>query len=318
MKPQVVKPGAVDDNGANLPCIEATAVSVVDQGKEHLLHANHIDLRDLSTTEVFDLDQAGAGRPGQRSAALKAASPSLSEQRVFVAGQSPLQLGRIAPDKLSASEKVLLHAIDLRQGAFQIVSPRVHASTTDLQSPSPAGSIDPLIKQLLARTSDDIGESFEVVTMERVSTDKKDYLCFVLTVRDKLSGQQIQVPMTQIGVSYDQAVLRGPEIRQAFWRLQGHIDVNRQIDPARPVQPVVISQAGVGRSATVIVFHAIVSMITSGEVSTPAALDIALENAVTEGRAARGRDFIKSEAQLLELRTALHEVLAAAQETPAS
>lgn len=309
-KPNYLPPSTVDDNGAKLPCIAETSVLVLDRGQELTPHANHIDLRDLSTTELADFDTKGGRQPGLRSAVLGRVTPSADKERIFVAGQSPLRFARRDPQRASPTEKVLIAAITKRQGTFQIVSERVHAGTTDIDNASPAGSIDPLIKQLLKRTSNDIGNSYEIVAMEPVKSQESDYLCYILTVRDKIKGGEIQVPLTQVGMPYDDAVLRGPAIRQAFWRLNGHTAVNQKIDPARPARPFVISQVGVGRNATVIVYHAIHAMLQSGEVETPEALDIALENAVAEGRAARGPDFIKSEAQLHELRTALHELLA--------
>jgi hypothetical protein len=271
-----LEPGRVENNGSNIPCVAHSAVTVEIQGVRHYVHANRIHTVDRNPV-VGELEQRG----------------------IYVAGQSPR--------KSEALRLLLTHAIDSKQGIFQIIKPEDHRDTL-------AGKSS---RSLLARLSrigkgEILGERYEVASLERSSEDKV-HACYLLTVRSITEPHEvITVPLTQVGLEFKDKLLRNSDIDRAHGYLEKHVTLNQTLNRTTTSEPVVISQAGIGRSATVIVYNTLIEKIKGREICSENALDAALEEQIAIGRRDRGPQFIHSDAQREELRAALSKWLPSA------
>lgn len=264
-----LKPGLAEDNGSNIPCVAHSAVSVEIQGKQHYIHANRIHTEN--------------GNP---------VMGETTRRGVYVAGQSPR--------KGEALKRLLTHAIDSKQGVFQIIRPDDHRATMAGKS-----SKSMLAKLSHIRKGEILGERYKVESLEREYEDDV-HACYLLTVRSVTEPNAlITVPLTQLGLKFDDKLLRTSEIENAHCYLEKHVTLNSTLNEPASSEPVVISQAGVGRSATVIVYNALIKKIECGDIRSENALDRALEEQIATGRQDRGPQFIHSGAQREELRAAL-------------
>jgi len=253
---------SVEDNGSHIPCVAHSAVSINMSGQTHHLHANRIQWNANNANSV--------GAAGGFN---------------IVAGQ--------APRKFDACEKLVLHAIESKQGIFQIVSPQTHSGSSTTQ---------PVIGQLLAmgKLPAKLGKNHDVVAFKQTAQTENS-IVYELTVRSLTDGVDITIPLTQVGLRFDDALLRAKEIDEAENLLNAHIALNTKLNPATVSEPVIISQAGVGRNAAVIVYHAIMKEIAAGKITTEKELDAAMIDVIVASRKARGPHFLHSQAQINEL-----------------
>lgn len=235
----------------------------------------------------------------------------------YIAGQ--------APREFSACERLLFKSIESRQGLFQIVSTRSHAALEETAPKEEDGKfiksvIEQLREQIFERTREEghstkpplrIGGRFEVVSLAVCSTEALSST-YVLKVKDTdplANNEIIAIPLTQAGLKFDDQVLQVPEIIVARGALASHLAFVSQLNPAVDVEPVIISGAGVGRNATLIMYRQIGALIEDAEITTEEELDSALLREISVGRAARGLHFVHSEGQLEQLRSALMALL---------
>ena len=172
-------PELVGNNGSNIPCVAHSAVSVEIQGVRHYVHANRIHTQD--------------------------SNPAIGEhveKGVYVAGQSP--------SKVDALRLLLTHAIDSRQGIFQIIKSDDHAATMAGKS-----SKSLLAKLSRIRAGEILGERYEVESLERAYQDDV-HACYLLRVRSTTgTSEAITIPLTQVGLNFDEKLLRTREINDA-------------------------------------------------------------------------------------------------------
>lgn len=259
---------AVEDNGNHNPCVQHNVVSIQRDGKTCYLHANKFS---VSPTPLFSGHQ---------------------NIRTFTAGQ--------APRTQDACDKLLDFAIQSRQGIFQIV----HPDPEDPTEPHDDGTCQPIILQLLAHPPGQVGGRYDVLSFTAEEQDK-NYRRYLLKVRCNENGNEITIPITQVGLCFDNALLRGDEIEFAQEALEKHVETGTRLNQSVTPAPVMISQAGVGRNAVMIVYSTILEAIKDGRIMTASQVDDALVEIITEGRRSRGPHFIHSDKQLDELRTTL-------------
>lgn len=267
-----------------LPCIEATAVSVMIDGTPAFLHANRIVVTQLPTD----------------------AQPDPAPHH-YIAGQSPKHF--------TTSEKLLLKAIESREGIFQLVSPATHRRLLgDCAKEEKKLSVAPILMQLLAKSARGeeiiIGNRYRVIPTKRENT--ADHIAsYDLQIRALASNEEFTLPITQIGLKFDNAVLEAEEIRAANAALDQHLQHGASYHLGSGKEPIIISRKGVGRNATLIAYHEILRWIRSGEIDSDASLDAALQFVILDGRQARSVHFVHSAMQLQELRNALLKEIAA-------
>ena len=269
----------VEQQVTGLPCVSATAVSVMNKGARRYVHANHVRIPQLPSE----------------------AQPEPDVHR-YIAGQSPKHF--------SACETILLKAIEAREGIFQLVAPSTQAC---LQRDSLVEvkklSVAPILLQLLAKHARGekiiIGNRYQLTPVKRESTS--DHIaCYDLEVTPlEADGEEFSIPITQIGLKFDNALLKSNEIRVANLALVQHLRRSAESNPGSASEPIIISRKGIGRNATVIVYHEILQWIKSGRITDDVGLDRALLNVIIEGRKARSLRFVHSAPQLQELRETL-------------
>ena len=269
-----------------LPCVAATAVSVTINNEQKYVHANHLRLPQLPTLT----------------------QPDPAPHR-YIAGQSP-QL-------FAACEKILLKAIESREGIFQLVSPATHNRLRgDLVEEEKKLSVAPILLQLLAKQARGeeitIGNHYRVILIKKEST--ADHIAsYDLTFHSPTNNETFTIPLTQVGLPFDNAVLKEDDIKAADLAFAEHLQSSIAANPHSGAEPIIISRKGVGRNATLIVYHDVLQSIRSGQVTSDAELDATLLSVIGEGRKARSSHFVHSAQQLQELRNALLTAMAAQQ-----
>ena len=269
----------IEQEVTGLPCVEATAVSVMLNGTKRYVHANHVQISQYPS-EVA----------------------SQQEAHRYIAGQSPKHF--------DSCEKILLNAIESREGIFQLVSPTTHSFLQrDRINDIDTLFVAPILIQLLAKHAQGeeiiIGNQYRIVPVKRDNTPDHiaSYDLTVTSLND--SGEEFSIPLTQIGLKFDNAVLEEDEIRAANAALDQHLQHNPASSSHPASEPIILSRKGVGRNATLIAYHEILPWIRSGQIVNEADLDNALQNVIAAGRRARGTRFVHSPQQLQELRNAL-------------
>ena len=104
-------------------------------------------------------------------------------------------------------------------------------------------------------------------------------------------------------------MLRTDKIEYAHDVLKNHIHMNNRLNESIASEPVIISQAGVIRNGTLMVYRSMMQKISDRMIQTDAELDQELASMIAEGRRARGPHFVDSTKQLSELRYALRKQL---------
>lgn len=159
---------------------------------------------------------------------------------------------------------------------------------------------------------------------KQINKRKDDHMHYLLTVIDcsTTPPSARTVPVTQAGLKFSNSVLAQKEIERADEILGQHIGLWSEHDPSTlqkdwvagvpptPQQaPMIVSYAGIGRNATLIVYHEIMCKIKRGEIRTEQEMDREMLAQIIEGRKARGPKFIQSDDQLLTLRQSLQSEL---------
>lgn len=247
--------------------------------------------------------------PAQASAdAILANGPS-----IYAAGQSP---------DAASLDDFLLQGIESRQGIFQFVSRKAHHLPEQ-------SSETPVIALLQTRCRDQPGaliggryriDAFTPVE-EKESDTPQDHLHFSLQVTDTLSNEHppsvIRIPITQAGLKFTDRVLDTERIVRADALMDAHIDqlpdaLETNASGGLGIDRMVLSQAGIGRNATLITYRTLRQRIIDPDHKRAialATLDDALFDVIYAGRGDRDEDYIPSLAQLSELRKALLQLI---------
>ncbi len=278
--------GEVDDNGSGVPCPKQTVVEVDIPGNTIKPHANHVRFKD-------------SAQPTQHT----------TQENVFIAAQ--------APHGFEACERLLFKGIQSGTGIFQIVTPKAHQALLNPELANhlqyPINSIiDQLHAQRLHSKSQApivLGGRYQVQALEplRMGPASSTYLLTVIDLQD--ASKPITVSLTQAGLKFDGKVVIESEIVLAHSALQAHLDLGTRKGASANNGPILVSPAGVGRNATLMVYSHIKAQIDSGVIRSKQDLDQALVHEITLGRQARGPMFVHSPAQLKTLRSALRALL---------
>ncbi|MBC7503289.1 MAG: hypothetical protein H7315_22755 [Herminiimonas sp.] len=306
---------AVECNASGVQCM-SPAIAVVNNGSHQVIHANRITF------------------PAHGS------QPAAS----YVAAQSPQPPS--SGEDFTRCENFLLQGIESGQGLFQFVSRVAHQDTQRLQENlgnSPSTDTEPkskersVLHQLLSTVKNHgapeflIGGRYLMQNLEAlvprsgVEGAPSDHTTLILTVIDTNlppgEAAEIRIPITEVGLKFTNSVLRPAEIARAKELLDAHgahCSVPAADAPSSATTPAIVSYAGIGRNATLIVYDAIGKLIDSGEVNDAATLDESLHQMILEGRQQRGPQFVHSSAQLEELRNVLVTKLAERQRATAN
>lgn len=224
----------------------------------------------------------------------------------YAAGQSPPK----------GSYQDFLHiGLSSGQGIFQFVSPKRHRQ----QAKRGDGSIIDLIKNHPAGTPLVVGGRYEVVNFRQVAgkgdsginDDFVRYELEAVDLHDLPPQKRVKVPLTQVGLRFDGAVLEAREIIRASELLDHHqgaaLDANPEMDSVAPAERLILSKAGYGRNATLITYRHICDSISDGTVKDAATLIDALREEIDTGRQKRDPNYVHSLKQLDELHIALQQ-----------
>lgn len=217
---------------------------------------------------------------------------------------------------------MLIHALQTGEGIFQFVSPRAHKHTVSPAQTNVRRKNPSILDELIQRMSfeDDninlrLGDRFALTKVTPILSESgnDDHVQYLIEAED-LPGttsprRKYSTVLTQVGLPFKNAVLTSNAIVRASLLLDAHKakTVNLPSDqksPSNGASQLIVSHAGIGRNATLIVYRDIRSEIDAGMVDR-ANLDKTLYRIVAAHRAVRGPHFIHSEPQLAALREAL-------------
>lgn len=305
----IVNPTSIDSQFGVI-CPQHSAVQVDVGGKRAFIHANRIGF---------------SRKPGGHCQPVDNISDHIDTQTASAkAGQSP--------QHFALCEKFLIDGIDSGRGLFQFVSRKAQAISNGLTGTS--SNERPIIDQLRdawqwsgqSPGSLWLGDRYEVLSIGASSAaddHHADHRSVMLTVRELAKPHStITVPLTQAGMKFTDRVLRKNEIERANALLEAHrhcgVATGEDADAAdlpasaSAHDPMIISTAGIGRNAALIVYREAMARIDVEPAATrldERYLDAMLENIITSGRRDRGPKFIHSDAQLQEVKAALAEVM---------
>ncbi|MFN7835066.1 MAG: hypothetical protein ACK5NY_04640 [Burkholderiaceae bacterium] len=151
-----------------------------------------------------------------------------------------------APRDFAECEKLLLHVLASRQGAFHIVTRQAQRRPgTDLEHSSLLQllqgrfeSCQQLQQKLI------LGERFEVQTLSTHSDDR-DHTIQLLTVRDLHTQEVFSVPLTRVGLAYDGYALKADDTEKASMFYDAHLRCLGSTASADD-GPLILSYGGVG------------------------------------------------------------------------
>ncbi|MFN7835339.1 MAG: hypothetical protein ACK5NY_06080 [Burkholderiaceae bacterium] len=232
-------------------------------------------------------------------------------ESTYVAAQTP-------DPAFLETEKLLVNAISSGQGLFQFVSPRAQnrfdvefCGKEGVLHNMPLSSDNPILGQLLRGLRKEnsptllLGGRYEVTSLECSDDKDEEHVSYTLAVCDRLDNNKtISVPLTQVSFGFESMVLSQTSIERANQLFENHIEKIKGETP-RNLQSMIVSYAGIGRNATLIVYNRIAGMIKRGEVLDNDKLKEVLVKTIMVGREQRGPRFIHSKAQLKELYDAL-------------
>ena len=244
--------------------------------------------------------------------------------RTYIAGRSPtsLKTHSASPPDDQANfvefEKCLVQGIESRQGIFQFVGQRAHDT--------PEQSFDkPIIYQLLAMQGSAeardselwLGGRYQVKNLSVLTTNDAagmhDHCHYRLEVLDTATNGTVTVPLTQAALPFDEGIFQIPEIIRAGQLCAAHNGFVTGVTPEEARQQTfaaVFSKKGVIRNATTLTYFDLSKRIGDRSIKDEQELDIALLQAIVQGRKARGiKKFIPSTRQVALLRSALVEKL---------
>jgi hypothetical protein len=287
-------------NTSGICCPRHSACSVTDSGSDterQYLNANQISFNGVRSHIAGQSPQA--------------------ESTCSAQSLSPLAGGISA--KLSTLDRYLIQGIESGKGLYQFVSPRAHQWSTaglgkeNLPVPSEIPIIDQLLSKLNGNQSVLIANRYKVSVSKDSSHDSENTRRVVLTVVDTTGGAHAApklIPLTQVAFPFRGRVLSKESLKRADELFDDHCKLVQKAHLPGDVDtsPAVISFAGIGRNAALIVFQEMKAQIREGKVTKDNFHDV-LKDVINTGRNARGPRFLHSADQLGVLIDALTEVL---------
>lgn len=182
--------------------------------------------------------------------------------------------------------RTMIHALHSGQGIFQFVSPKAHRHAVSPRAPTNVRRKHPsILDELLLRTSVGdgnvnvrLGDRFALTKVTPIVTEggNDDHVQYLIEAED-LPGapspqRKYSTVLTQAGLPFAHAVLTPDAIVRASALLDAHqrktSDVpSDQRAPVRDASQLIVSHAGIGRNATLIVYRDIVSKIDANMVN---------------------------------------------------
>ena len=210
------------------------------------------------------------------------------------------------------STRFLIHALGSGQGIYQFVSPRA----LDNGSSSHPSILDDLQQRMSEGSNEQgrrLGNRFRLTEIKRMEaqdgqSDHRHYQLCAEDLHGPVPRKKYTAVLTQVGLPFADRVLLAKDIARASALLDAHqgktrLQCVRDIPPIDPLQ-LIVSHAGIGRNATLIVYRDICSKIAAGIVNK-ANLDATLCRIIAAHRAIRGPHYVHSQQQLAALRAAL-------------
>jgi hypothetical protein len=238
------------------------------------------------------------------------------KSKTYISAQSPIPKKDDA-DGFFACEKFLAKAIESKSGLFQFVSPSKTGGDSYISKRSIVGQ---LTKKWVDSEGDlTIGDRYKVMNFDPLDTasddedwDKKSNSHFVLKVEDTQGKStpisSIAIVLTQARAEFKNKLLSTTGIKEVSALMDEHNYRAAPTSRKRP-DPIVISHAGIGRNATLIVYREILGRIQSDGIADIAQLEKEVITSIEQGRTARGPQFVHSDEQVCELVKALQEEL---------
>jgi hypothetical protein len=234
----------------------------------------------------------------------------------YISAQSPMPK-KNEPKGFFACEKFLTKAIESKSGLFQFVAP---SKTGDNSHISKRSIIGQLMHAYETSGNDlRIGGRYQIkniIPMERVDLDggvTSDKSHFMLVVEDRMpnsTGEKslTSIVLTQARVEFKNKLLSTTGIQAASTLMDEHNLRSGKKTRNRP-DSMIVSHAGIGRSATLIVYREILGRLLNGSITDTDHLEREVINLIEQGRNVRGPKFVHSDEQIRELVKALQEKL---------
>ncbi len=279
-------------NDSEVRCIQATMVKVPSREGDNTralpAHINQINFEPDTETP----NAASIYRAGQSPAGAVATTPS----------------NTVSATLSSACEKALVEGIDSGLGLYQFVSRKAHYQPGESKE-------TPIIRAIHQRWHEKkqgeqliLGGRYAVTGFQQHSSSGGDRLHYLLTVCDVDNPDNTRVvPLTQAGLQFTGRLLKAREIETASAILDAHrtlISTDLK-ETVRQAEPTIYSHAGIGRNATLITYRRLSKLFAAGKITDETALAAALRNTIRIERAACGKRFLHSEAQINALWLAL-------------
>jgi hypothetical protein len=228
----------------------------------------------------------------------------------YLAGQSP---------ESGSLDAILAQGIESGLGIYQFVSRNAHKN----EGESSKKTILAMLNERIERgEKPENGEELKIAGKYKIISLKDREIVYdpysqydlKVEVIDSEPRREISIPITQAGYPFRGAVLQAEDIAHAHGALNKHIRSYLIPTPTAQsetgqIHPLILSHAGIGRNATLITYDRIINLINhktpAERITTAADLDNKLLELITEGRKARGPQFIHSREQLAALRKAL-------------
>ena len=291
----------VPSNAPSIQCPLDTAVKLGDANPPEYIHANRITIeRPAATNSVASTDASKVTYIAGQSPQPTAAHFSSDATRVSLTGTG-------APQKTEEWQKFLLEGITSGQGIFQFVSEPAHrcsiADDGQGQQFEQDGNEEksketPLIDQFIKAIEKSSYHTIELgkytigyFETEQTATHKR----IMLWAATDSTGEATAIPLTQVGLRFANEVLQPEQIVEAEKHYDEHIKKIVSVNASAP--PMVLSYAGSGRCATLIVYHEIAEQIKSGVLKSVVEVEAAMNAVIDQGKKDRGPGFAASPAQ---------------------
>jgi hypothetical protein len=288
-----VSENEVEHNATNIRCPKENIVTVTPWRTDpdpinSNLHANKITFKSVS---------------GQENG------------NAYISAQSPIPKKNNA-DSFFACDKFLTAAIESKSGLFQFVSP---SKIKDEDYISKRSIIGQLMHAFETSGNDLlIGGRYQVkniIPMDRSNdagndiSDKSHFMLVVEGIKPNSTEKfRTSIVLTQARMEFKNKLLSTEGIKAASALMDEHNYRAAQKATNRP-DPMIVSHAGIGRNATLIVYREMLGRILNGTITDTNQLEKEVINLIEQGRIVRGPQFVHSDEQIGELVKALQEEL---------
>ena len=209
-----------------------------------------------------------------------------------------------SPQRFDLCERFLVNGLDHRQGIFQFASENFCKSSKN----NPEHTLISQLEQQYKAASDSgqplvLGGRYQVTGLEIGNDNVADKTGATLTATKLDTGEEVTIQITQANLRFNDNLFRCAEIERADALMSGHVAI--EDGSKSQFDPVVVSYAGIGRSAVLVSYRQALSRFN--ELKSEAEIGTLVDEIVAEGRRARGPHFVHSARQLDELKQAVQK-----------